>query len=138
LVEGSDPLVCYSCQAELAGRPAVEAHHVAGRRSGPRFTRDVPANAHRLLSDWQCDWPAAVRSNPGRLRILTLVAKLLGMADYLALRAAWVEGVDRPAGADRMDEERAADRARAAVYYRCAEALWRAAQTVRERGRSGR
>src|SRR5579875_1592079 len=71
---------CYACRLHQQGKPALERHHLAGRKQSP-ITVLLGANDHRVLSDAQLDWPARTRENPERSPLLTLAALLRGILD---------------------------------------------------------
>src|SRR5579883_3368237 len=66
LVAGQHPTRCYACDNRLGGGDGFERHHIAGVWNRPFLIQTVDANLHRILSDWQYDWPVDVRTNPGR------------------------------------------------------------------------
>src|SRR4051794_5846459 len=56
LVAGATPMLCRECRAARAGRSPIEWHHPAGQHNS-EMTIAMPANDHRILSDYQHDWP---------------------------------------------------------------------------------
>jgi hypothetical protein len=86
----SDPIalvrsdLCYSCHARQAGKSDVELHHVAGRHNSD-FTVSLPANEHRLASDYQNDWPERTLRNPDSSPLLHASAWIRGFLDVLRL-----------------------------------------------------
>jgi hypothetical protein len=84
LVEGSDPLRCYECQARGAGKSGVEADHFAGAANSP-VTLRIPANVHRRRSDRQYDWPRATLENRDGNPLLKIAAMVRGWLDYLQI-----------------------------------------------------
>lgn len=125
LVEGSEPLLCYECYTGTGW----ELHHIAGRANNPHLVYEVPGNIHRLLSDRQYDWPAEVRHTlhcvrgqaPRGLKLLAIIAGLLGMADYYWVAAQY--------GAEPVSVAMRAARR----YYWAARVLWRAYEMLCER-----
>jgi hypothetical protein len=82
LVAGSDPLICYHCQALAAGKSGLEADHFAGAANSS-LTFPLPANVHRELSDLQEDWPRRTLENREGDPFLKLSALLRGLLGYL-------------------------------------------------------
>jgi len=85
-LEAGSPVLCAACSAILAGRSAVERHHVAGRRNGT-LTIDIGVNSHRLLSERQRLWPRATLENRSGSAALSAAGHLRGFADLLVLAA---------------------------------------------------
>lgn len=79
LVEGSEPLLCYRCQALRDGKSGFEADHFAGAANSP-ITFELPANTHRRYSDSQQDWRDTLENRDGNplLKISALVRGWLG------------------------------------------------------------
>lgn len=84
LVVGTNPILCYQCLAAARGRPAMEEHHLAGRRNST-FTVMVPGNDHRVLNEMQKRWPRKTLRNPHRSQLLQAAATLRGSLDLLQL-----------------------------------------------------
>jgi hypothetical protein len=75
LVRGRTVL-CYCCDAKARGLSGMEDHHLGGRPSS--FLFRVPANLHRILSQWQdLAWRKRVSPGTGAAARLDLAALLL-------------------------------------------------------------
>ncbi len=84
LVEGSDPLTCYQCQARANGKSGLEADHFAGAANSP-ISFLLPANIHRIYSDEQQDWPRTTLENRGGDPLLRIAALVRGWLGYLRI-----------------------------------------------------
>ncbi len=87
-----DAIECYECAYARRGRPTTEEHHTVGRENDPT-TVPVPGNAHRVLSELQREWPAAVRSNAERDPLLWLAGAALSLRDHLQVWVGWLAAV---------------------------------------------
>jgi len=76
--------LCYGCKTVAAGGSGFELHHPAGKANDP-FTVRIPANDHRVLSDWQVDVPPQTQTNPDGSPLLKAAAWLRGFLDMLRL-----------------------------------------------------
>jgi hypothetical protein len=80
---GTDPdILCYECRARLQGRSPVERHHPDGQQNSPD-TVPIPGNDHRILSDYQKDWPVDTLRNPNESPLLRASAALRGFLNVL-------------------------------------------------------
>ena len=80
---GYDPdISCYEHKLLRGGRWPYEAHHVAGRHNSD-VTADVPGNDHRILSEYQGDWPEDTLRNPDHSPLLVAAAAIRGWLDVL-------------------------------------------------------
>lgn len=84
LVAKTHQSICYECQNKQEGKTGVEHHHIAGRANS-EVTVSIPANDHRVLSDWQQEWPASTLRNPDGSPLLGAAAALRGWLDVLKL-----------------------------------------------------
>jgi hypothetical protein len=80
----TDPdIVCYEHQNNAAGRPVVEAQHVAGQHNSD-VTVPMLGNDHRVADSYkQHDWPVATLRNPHGSPLLKAAATLRGWLDLL-------------------------------------------------------
>jgi hypothetical protein len=84
LTRNGDIIRCYECAQIDAGRSPIEQHHVAGRRNSAQ-TVPIPANEHRILSDWQLDWHPATLRNPDGSPVLSAASAVEGWLNVLRL-----------------------------------------------------
>jgi len=77
-------ITCYDCLARQQGRSPVENHHLPGKANSP-VTGSMPGNGHRVLSDWQRDWPARTLRNPDQSPLLGIAATIRGLIDWFRL-----------------------------------------------------
>jgi hypothetical protein len=84
LVITGEGVQCYACRGSQVGRSGIERHHVAGRHnlSG---TVPIPSNDHRVLSDFQQDWPTNTVCNLDGSPLLQAAAAIRGWMDILVL-----------------------------------------------------
>ena len=75
---------CYACRQAQMGRSGLEKHHPAGQANDP-MTVAIPANDHRVLSDFQQQWPEATLRNPDGSPLLRAAASIRGLLDVLRL-----------------------------------------------------
>jgi hypothetical protein len=76
--------LCYECRLKEIGKPQTEKQHFAGRHNDP-FSLRVPANEHRILSDYQMEWPTDTLRNPTGDPVLKISATIRGWLDLLRL-----------------------------------------------------
>ncbi len=84
LIPRADRVVCYECLAMEGGRTPTEPHHLGGSQNSP-FAVTVPGNDHRVLSDYQQDWPQETLRNPDGSPLLKAAALIRGWLDILRL-----------------------------------------------------
>jgi len=77
-------IICYECQAKASERSPIERHHPAGRNNDS-FTIPIPGNYHRILSDFQKDWPSETLGNPTGSPLRKAAATMRGFLDTLKL-----------------------------------------------------
>lgn len=82
LVARPDRVLCYECLAEERGKPRTEEHHFPNRYNS-LFTGPIPGSDHRVLSDFQKDWPLKTFRNPHGSPLLKAAAALRGWLDTL-------------------------------------------------------
>jgi hypothetical protein len=80
----SGPKECYECGRIAAGKSPFEAHHFAGRNND-RFTVNIPGNDHRILNDYQVDWPRQTLRNPDGSPVLKAAGAIRAWLDVLKL-----------------------------------------------------
>ena len=82
---GREPnIICYECQAKASKRSPIERHHPSGRNNDP-FTIPILGNEHRILSDFQKDWPLETLRNPNGSPLRKTAAMIRGFLDVLRL-----------------------------------------------------
>lgn len=85
-------IVCNECQKAEKGESTVEDHHMAGRNNDPDFTIPLPANAHRVVTDYQNVWPTETLRNPDASPLIKASAALRGFLDILLAAIHYVLG----------------------------------------------
>jgi hypothetical protein len=95
LVQGTSPRLCYECLAEAQGKARSEGHHFPNARNS-RFIVGVPGNDHRILTDYQHDWPMKTYRNPHCSPLLGAASALRGWLNVLQLvierGVGWIPG----------------------------------------------
>ena len=81
LEQQGEETLCYECARAAEGRLEDEGHHLIGWELEPTVTATLPGNAHRVVSDFQLDWPEEVRTNPTRDPLLIAGAVILAIWD---------------------------------------------------------
>jgi hypothetical protein len=61
----SGRVLCAECRLEAEGKESTERHHLFGRNND-KYTAEMAANDHAILSDMQEDWPSETLVNRGR------------------------------------------------------------------------
>src|SRR5262249_51624249 len=84
LTTQDEKIICYECILKESGKPTIENHHFAGKRNDS-LTVPIPGNDHRILSDWQRDWPADTLRNPNSSPLLKTAGAIRGFLDVLRL-----------------------------------------------------
>ena len=80
----SPNIICYECQAKASNRSPIERHHPAGQNND-QFTIPIPGNDHRILSDFQKDWPSETLRNPTGSPLRKAAATMRGFLNVLRL-----------------------------------------------------
>jgi hypothetical protein len=84
LIKIEGRIICYECKAKALGKSTAEWHHYAGKNNDS-FSVPVHGNDHRVLSDYQRDWPTETLRNPNASPLLKAAASLRGWLDILRL-----------------------------------------------------
>lgn len=84
LVARASRVLCYECLATEQGRPRTEKHHFPNRYNS-LFIVVILGNAHRILNDYQMDWPTKTYRNPHGSPLLRASAAIRGWLDVLRL-----------------------------------------------------
>lgn len=83
LIQDSDPIICFRCEAKVQAKSTKEKHHLAGQANHPG-TVEVDVNDHRAeLSPAQYKWPQQTMRNPDGSPLLVGAACIRGVIDWI-------------------------------------------------------
>src|SRR5579864_274269 len=86
--------VCAEHLALEEGRSSIERHHPEGRHNSPE-TVPTRGNDHRMLTDYQRDWPLKTLRNPHGSPLLKAAAAVRSQSDMARLLAKRAEDLER-------------------------------------------